>query len=90
MGQHQQAFDLLNQTYAHLQFVSIESHDLVHATQRVIQIQCEDLLRHLGAFCSAQRNAHWMLEFEHVQKAHHYFSTLKQHNAALESSYCVN
>lgn len=90
MGQHQQAFDLLNQTYAHLQFVSIESFELVYATQHIIQIQCEDLLRHIGAFCSAQRSAQWMLEFEHVQRAHHYFSTLKQHNTAMESAYCIN
>ncbi|WCP70003.1 hypothetical protein LYZ37_18535 [Vibrio tubiashii] len=90
MGQHQQAFDLLNQTYAQLQFVSIESFDLVQATQHVIQNQCEDLLRHMGAFCSAQRSAQWMLEFEHVQKAHHYFSTLKQYNSAMESSHTIN
>ncbi|MEF1289454.1 hypothetical protein [Vibrio sp. M260118] len=90
MGQQQKAFDLLNQTYAQLQFVSIETFDLVRATQHVIHNQCEDLLRHMGAFCSAQRSAQWMLEFEHVQKAHHYFSTLKQHNSVIESAHTIN
>lgn len=96
MGQHQQAFDLLNQTYAQLQFVSIESFELVQATQQTIHNRCEDLLRHMGAFCSAQRSAQWMLEFENVQKAHHYFTNLKQyntltqHNTAAPSSYVLN
>lgn len=90
MGQQQQAFDLLNQTYAQLQFVSIESFELVQITQHIIQNQCEDLLRHMGAFCNAQRNAQWMLEFEHVQKAHHYFSTLKHYNSVMESSHTIN
>lgn len=90
MGQQQEAFNLLNQTYAHLQFVSIETFDLVQATQHIIHKQCEDLLRHIGAFCNAQRSAQWMLEFEHVQKAHHYFSTLKQHNAVMESAHIIN
>lgn len=90
MGQHQQAFDLLNQSYAQLQFISIETFDLVNATQHIIHKQCEDLLTHMGAFCSAQRSAQWMLEFEGVQKAHHYFTTLKQYNAVMEQSHIIN
>lgn len=90
MGQQQQAFDLLNQTHAHLQFVSIESFDLVHATQAIIHQQCEDLLKHIAAFCSAQRSAKWMFELEQIQKAHHYFSTLKQYNAAMDGARTIN
>lgn len=90
MGQHQQTFDLLNQTYAHLQFVSIESSRAVDATQTVLHQQCEDLLKHIAAFCCSQRSAEWMIELENVQKAHHYFSTLKHYNAAMEGVYTVN
>ncbi|AIS57297.1 hypothetical protein ABF162_18100 [Vibrio coralliilyticus] len=90
MGQHQNAFDLLNQSYALLQFMSIESAELVQATHHVLDKNCEDLLRHMGAFCSAQRNAQWMLEFEQVQKAHHHFSALKSYGNATESSHQIN
>lgn len=90
MGQHKKAFDLLNQTYAQLQFVSIEDIRLVQATHQILEQQCNDLLRHMGAFCGAQRSAHWMLEFEQVQKSHHYFTTLKAHNSAMESAYTLN
>jgi hypothetical protein len=90
LGQYQQAFNLLNQTYAQLQFLSIESSELVNATYETIEQHCENLLRHMGAFCSAQRDAQWMLEFEQVQKAHHYFTTLKTHSAEMESAYTIN
>lgn len=90
MGQYQQAFDLLNQSYALLQFLSIESCELVRATHHVLDRNSEELLRHMGAFCSAQRNAQWLLEFEHVQKAHHHFSALKTYNTATESARVIN
>lgn len=90
MGQQQQAFELLNQTYAQLQFVSLETCELVSATHSTIEKHCDDLLRHMGAFCSAQRSAQWMLEFEQVQKAHHYFSNLKIHSAVMESAHTIN
>ncbi|MGY3571281.1 hypothetical protein [Vibrio paucivorans] len=80
MGQQQQAFDTLNQSYGLLQFVSIEQTQLVQTTTSILHKHSEDLLNHMAAFCSAQRNAQWMLELEHVQKAHHYFTTLKHHN----------
>lgn len=90
MGQHQQAFDLLNQSYALLQFMSIEASDLVKATHHILEQNSEELLRHMGAFCTAQRNAQWMLEFEHVQKAHHHFATLKSYHGAAESPRVIN
>lgn len=90
MGQQKQAFKLLNQTHAQLQFLSIENDDLIQATQHVLHKQCDELLRYMGAFCTAQRSAQWMLEFEHVQKAHHYFSTLKQYHAVMEQPHNIN
>ena len=90
MGQQRQAFELINQTYAQLQFLSIESFELVQMTLFVIQSQCEDLLRYLGTFCSAQRSAKWMLEFEHVQRSHYFFSNLQQYHSYKESSHWIN
>ena len=85
MGQYQNAFDLLNQSYGLLQFMSIEPIELVEATHSILDKSCNDLLSHMGAFCSAQRNAQWMLEFEQVQKAHHHFSALKSYDNAMDS-----
>lgn len=90
MGHYQQAFNLLNQTYAQLQFASIESIELVQATHQTLDRQCDDLYRLLGAFCGAQRSAQWMLEFEQVQKSHHYFTTLKAHQSAMDSAHTIN
>ncbi|WP_394145163.1 hypothetical protein [Vibrio atypicus] len=90
MGQQQRAFELLNQSYALLQFMSIEESELVQATHHVLEKNSEELLRHMGQFCTAQRNAQWMLEFEQVQKAHHYFSTLKTYNAVSQSARVIN
>ncbi|UUM32856.1 hypothetical protein [Vibrio japonicus] len=90
MGQHHKAFDLLNQSYALLQFLSIESSELVYATHHILDKNSEELLQHMGAFCTAQRNAQWMLEFEQVQKAHHHFATLKTYSLATESSRTIN
>ncbi|MDA0149575.1 tetratricopeptide repeat protein [Vibrio sp. LaRot3] len=90
MGQHQEAFDTLNQTYALLQFISIEPSDLVRTTDHILRKHSEDLLRHMGAFCSAQRNAQWMLEFEQVQKAHHHFDSLKYQGSNHDHSHVIN
>ncbi|WP_260260334.1 hypothetical protein [Vibrio intestinalis] len=90
MGQHQAAFETLNQTYALLQFISIEPSDLVRTTDHILRKHSEDLLRHMGAFCSAQRNAQWMLEFEQVQKAHHHFDALKYQGSVHDHSQVIN
>ncbi|GAA5646618.1 hypothetical protein [Vibrio proteolyticus] len=90
MGQHQRAFDVLNQAYALLQFIAIEPNALVRSTDSVLEKQSEDLLRHLGVFCSAQRNAQWMLEYEQVEKAHHYFTNLKLMNGLMTTPQVVN
>lgn len=90
LGQHDRAFELLNQSYALLQFLSIESADLVKATYHILDKNSEELLQHMAAFCSAQRNAQWMLEFERVQRAHHHFASLKAHSPTPESARLVN
>lgn len=77
MGQYQAAFDCLNQAHALLQFLSIEQGDLIRATEHLITKASDDLLHHIGAFCSSQRNASWMFEYELLQKAQHYFDNLK-------------
>ncbi|MGD8110096.1 hypothetical protein [Vibrio sp. NTOU-M3] len=90
MGQQQHAFDVLNHAYALLQFISIETLPLVESAANILHKHSEDLMKHLGAFCSAQRNAEWMLEFEHVQKAHHHFSALKSYQPESCYSHVVN
>ncbi|NOH96058.1 hypothetical protein [Vibrio sp. 99-70-13A1] len=77
LGQQQQAFDTLNQSYALLQFISLENTSLIQRTHLLLEKQSEDLLNHLIAFCSAQRSSHWMLELEQIQRAHHHFGQLK-------------
>lgn len=84
MGQYQRAFDVLNQSYALLQFMSIEESELIASVSAVLEKHSNDLLRYIGAFCLAQRNATWQLEYEQVEKAHHYFTQLK---CARERSY---
>ncbi len=81
MGAQQQAFQVLNQSYALVQFISIEPSPLVAACADTLHTHSEDLLRHLGAFCAAQRNAQWMIEFEQIEQAHHHFASLKDLSA---------
>ncbi|OLQ86384.1 hypothetical protein BIY22_12110 [Vibrio panuliri] len=90
MGQYQAAFDCLNHAHALLQFLSIEQNDLVRATEHLITKASDDLLRHIGAFCSSQRNASWMFEFELLQKAQHYFDTLKCSQQTLTRTHVMN
>ncbi len=78
MGAQREAFQTLNQAYALLQFLSIEPSPLVDACAGALERHSEDLLRHLGALCLAQRSAQWMLEFEQIERVHHHFATLKQ------------
>ena len=75
-GAHQEAFQVLNQTYAFLQFLQLEQHELVERVRSVLSKQVEELYSHMAAFCRAQRNAQWMLEFNHVTRAHQKFSYL--------------
>lgn len=76
LGSHHEAFHTLNQTYAFLQFLQLEKHDLIDRVRSVLSAQIEELYSHMAAFCSAQRNAQWMLEFSHVTRAHQKFSHL--------------
>ncbi|SON52830.1 hypothetical protein [Vibrio tapetis] len=89
LGKRKEAFELLNQTYAYFQFLTLESADLLKALQNVLHKHCEDLFRHLAAFCAAQRSASWMLEMENIQKAHHHFYQL-QHTSPIEPSLRLN
>ncbi|MEZ9056644.1 hypothetical protein [Vibrio pelagius] len=90
LGQQQDAFDTLNQTYALMQFISLEDNSLIKRTHSLLEQQSEELLRHLIAFCSAQRNAHWMLELEQLQRAHHYFGQLKSTHDTYPSPNVLN
>ncbi|MGL4830685.1 MAG: hypothetical protein ACRCXG_15490 [Vibrio sp.] len=77
MGQYQRAFDVLNQAYALLQFLSLEDIDLMRRLDSTLCQINEHLLLHLSAFCCAQRNAKWQLEYQQVEKAHFYFNQLR-------------
>ncbi|MBF9003259.1 MULTISPECIES: hypothetical protein [Vibrio] len=90
MGQQQRAFEALNQSYALLQFLSIEDSDLIRSVSKVLEKHSEDLLHHMGAFCHAQRNAQWQLEYEQVEKAHHHFSQLKRLNDLQPNAVVMN
>ncbi|RJX75397.1 hypothetical protein DZ860_01570 [Vibrio sinensis] len=90
MGQFSKAFDVLNQTYAQIQFISLEQSQLVIALDSVLQQHTEELLQQLAIFCSSQRSAQWMLEFEHLQKAHHYFAQLRCHRLAISHHPLLN
>lgn len=90
MGQQQSAFATLNQSYALLQFISLETSILVQRTSSLIDKQSEDILRHMGAFCSAQRDSQWILEYEHIQKAHHHFTQLKVTSDLHHSTHLLN
>lgn len=78
MGQQQRAFDVLNQAYGLLQFMSIEKSDLITTTSSVLDKHSTNLMLHLNAFCLAQRDANWQLEYQDLEKAHHYFTQLKR------------
>ena len=70
LGSQREAFYALNQTYTLFQFLQLESHDLIKSLANLLAQQSEDLLAHMAAFCSAQRNAEWMIELNHVTHAH--------------------
>ncbi|WP_162048253.1 hypothetical protein [Vibrio taketomensis] len=86
LGQQHSAFDTLNQAYALVQFISIESSSLVNATRKLLSRTSNDLLHHISLFCTSQRDANWMLELELLQKAQHYFDShnLMSHHWANE------
>lgn len=77
LGSQREAFSALNQTYALFQFLQLESHDLIERLGHLLAQQSEDLLAHMAAFCSAQRNAEWMIELNHITHAHEQFLHLQ-------------
>ncbi len=77
LGLQQDAFASLNQTYALFQFLALEQNSLIDSVQPSLSEHSEDLLAHMSAFCAAQRNAQWMLEFEQVSRAHQHFLQLQ-------------
>ncbi|MDG2609637.1 hypothetical protein P7M09_27815, partial [Vibrio parahaemolyticus] len=82
LGMQQEAFSALNQSYALLQFLQLESHDLIGRVSQMLSKHSEDLLAHMAAFCSAQRNAEWMIELDHVTRAHEQFLYLQTMSSA--------
>ncbi|EIO5097321.1 hypothetical protein LQN35_002626 [Vibrio parahaemolyticus] len=82
LGLQRDAFSALNQTYALFQFLQLESHDLIERVGHLLGQQSEDLLAHMAAFCSAQRNAQWMIELDHVTRAHEQFLHLQAMSSA--------
>ncbi|EEZ84246.1 hypothetical protein VMC_09210 [Vibrio alginolyticus 40B] len=85
LGLQHDAFSILNQTYALFQFLQLESHELIERVGHLLGQQSEDLLAHMAAFCSAQRNAQWMIELEHVTRAHEQFLHLQAMSSAKAS-----
>lgn len=90
MGQQQLAFSTLNQSYALLQFISLETSNLVQRTMATIDNKSEEILRHMGAFCHAQRDAQWMFKYEQIQKAHHHFAKLRVTSEPTHSTHQLN
>ena len=82
LGLQQEAFSALNQSYALFQFLQLESHDLISRVSQLLSKQSEDLLAHMAAFWSAQRNAQWMIELDNVTRAHEQFLYLQAMTAA--------
>ncbi len=77
LGQHREAFAALNKTYALFQFLQLERSDLIERLKDLLAQQSEDLLAHMAAFCSAQRNEEWMLELDRVSRTHEQFLQLQ-------------
>jgi len=90
MGQQKCAFDLLNQTYAQLQFLALEPSPKIEKLQRVLAMHSEELFTHISAFCIAQRNASWQMELSSIEKAHQSFTQLKSPSAHSQVSYSLN
>ena len=57
--------------------MSIERSELISAVASVLDKHSTNLLMYLSAFCLAQRDANWQLEYQDIEKAHHYFTQLK-------------
>ncbi|MGU3841764.1 hypothetical protein ACVZHT_08995, partial [Vibrio diabolicus] len=85
LGLQRDAFSTLNQTYALFQFLQLENHELIERVGHLLGQQSEDLLAHMAAFCSAQRNAQWMIELDHVTRAHEQFLHLQAMSSAKSS-----
>lgn len=76
MGLYQEAFSTLNNSYALFQFIALEQSKLIQRVHAMLGKLSDDLLGYMTAFCRAQRNAHWMLELEQVNRAHAHFAAL--------------
>ncbi|MGC9404377.1 hypothetical protein [Vibrio genomosp. F10] len=77
MGRQQCAFEVLNQSYCEFQFISIEECPLILKALSVLNKYSDDLVLHIGQLCVSQRSATWMLEFDTLQKSHHYFNQIR-------------
>ncbi|WP_047047121.1 hypothetical protein [Vibrio mexicanus] len=87
LGKQEQAFEVIHQSYALMQFLSLESMPLVQACAEIIEANSCTLLRTMEAFCFAQRSAKWQLEFETIKQAHYQFARLKVYTVPHNASY---
>ena len=90
MGEHDAAFDLLNQSYALLQFIYLEPNLLVKHSTQSLETHSDDLLKHMTAFCAAHEESHWARELQQVQESHHHFRNLTQHRVMSVQSAALN
>lgn len=79
MGQQHQSYRLLNQSYALIQFLSLETSPIIASIANTLDQCSQSLLEQLQAFCHQQRSAEWQLEYVNIEKAHRYFTQLKRH-----------
>ncbi|WP_087024785.1 hypothetical protein [Thaumasiovibrio subtropicus] len=84
------AYEILNQTYAQLQFIALEPTENTAKIDHLIEQHSENLFRHIAAFCVAQRSAKWMLELDALQKAHHHFASLKSASSYQAAPHTLN
>lgn len=90
MGEHHAAFDLLNQSYALLQFIALEPNVLVKHSTQTLEKHSDDLLKHMTAFCAAHHDSHWAGELQKVEESHHHFRNLTQHRFVSAQSAALN
>lgn len=90
MGEHNKAFDLLNQTYALLQFISLEASSLVRRNSRDLHKHSDAMLNHMTAFCTAHAGDQWTQELKQVQQSHLYFRDLKYKGGLMPVSPLLN
>lgn len=90
LGRPNQAFTSLNQSYALLQFLSIEPSRIIASVHSVLSKHCDDLLHHMAVFCHAQRDAQWLVTFGEIEQTHQQFNKLKIYSDLPPRSCVIN